>query len=113
MYYVPHRSEHRMAGVVIIGAQWGDEGKGKIVDPLREEHAGAGSKIGTTKRGIGPAYEDKAARRGVRAGDLRDFRRLEHLVRGAIAAWEPVLRALGGEPPKAAGVLAKLAPVAE
>src|SRR5690606_13044711 len=29
-------------------------------------------KIGTTSRGIGPAYEDKIARRGVRVGDLRD-----------------------------------------
>src|ERR1051326_3751853 len=30
------------------------------------------AKIGTTHRGIGPAYEDKAARRGVRVGDLLD-----------------------------------------
>ena len=42
-----------------------------------EEARGVG-KIGTTAKGIGPAYEDKASRRGLRAGDLRDaelFRR--------------------------------------
>lgn len=83
------------------------------VDGLREERAQIGSKIGTTKRGIGPAYEDKAARRGLRAGDLRDFGRVEDIVRGALAAWEPVLRALGGEPLGVADVLAKLQPLAE
>src|SRR4051794_22821559 len=44
-----------------------------LVDGLRESSAAAGNKIGTTKRGIGPCYEDKAARRGLRMGDLRDF----------------------------------------
>ncbi len=83
------------------------------VDGLREERATAGAKIGTTKRGIGPAYEDKAARRGLRAGDLRDMGRVEDIVRAALAAWEPVLRALGGEPLAVAEVLAKLAPLAE
>ena len=39
------------------------------LDVAREEARGA-LKIGTTGRGIGPAYEDKAARRGVRLGDL-------------------------------------------
>jgi adenylosuccinate synthase len=39
------------------------------LDLAREEARGA-QKIGTTGRGIGPAYEDKAARRGVRLGDL-------------------------------------------
>ncbi|MCY4477319.1 MAG: adenylosuccinate synthase [Gammaproteobacteria bacterium] len=47
------------------------------LDQARERHAGRG-RIGTTGRGIGPAYEDKAARRAVRAGELfapRAFRR--------------------------------------
>ena len=83
------------------------------VDGLREERALFGSKIGTTKRGIGPCYEDKAGRRGVRAGDLRDMGRVEDLVRGAIAAWEPVLRALGGEPPAVADVLERVRAIAE
>jgi adenylosuccinate synthase len=41
------------------------------LDALREE-GGAGTKIGTTKRGIGPAYEDKAGRRAIRLMDLAD-----------------------------------------
>jgi len=39
------------------------------MDIAREKKTGS---IGTTKRGIGPAYEDKVARRGLRIGDLRD-----------------------------------------
>src|SRR5713226_8372613 len=98
-----------MANVAVIGAQWGDEGKGKVVDlfthdadivvrfqggnnaghtlvvngkktvlhlvPSGALHAnklcviGKG-KIGTTGRGIGPAYEDKVARTGIRLIDL-------------------------------------------
>ena len=42
----------------------------KAIDGAREGHAK--SKIGTTGRGIGPCYEDKKARVGVRAGDLTD-----------------------------------------
>jgi adenylosuccinate synthase len=41
------------------------------IDRAREAASGAG-KIGTTGRGVGPAYEDKAARRAVRVGDLLD-----------------------------------------
>jgi adenylosuccinate synthase len=41
----------------------------KIIDHGREEILG-NSKIGTTGRGIGPAYEDKASRQGIRIGDL-------------------------------------------
>lgn len=41
----------------------------KLLDKYREEHRG-GEKIGTTGRGIGPCYEDKAARIGIRAGDF-------------------------------------------
>lgn len=37
---------------------------------LLEELEGSGAKIGTTGRGIGPAYRDRAARSGIRAGDL-------------------------------------------
>jgi adenylosuccinate synthase len=44
------------------------------LDLLREQARGA-AKIGTTGRGIGPAYEDKAARRGLRLGDLRNTER--------------------------------------
>ena len=41
----------------------------EAIDKAREKSLGS-QKIGTTGRGIGPAYEDKAARRGVRLGDL-------------------------------------------
>ncbi|MEB3205326.1 MAG: adenylosuccinate synthase [Candidatus Sericytochromatia bacterium] len=43
----------------------------KLLDGLQEQRRGK-SAIGTTGRGIGPAYADKAARVGLRAGDLRD-----------------------------------------
>lgn len=46
----------------------------RLLDRLREEHgareAGGSGKIGTTVRGIGPAYEDKVARRGIQVIDL-------------------------------------------
>ena len=41
------------------------------LDAAREARAGAG-KIGTTGRGIGPAYEDKVGRRAIRIADLAD-----------------------------------------
>lgn len=175
--------EHHMSSLVVVGAQWGDEGKGKIVDLLTPDmdvvvrfqggnnaghtvivggtkyilqlipsgilHAGKrcfigngvvldpaafhkeadtlrsqgvevtparlavsrnthiimpyhkaldaareGSKgsdqIGTTKRGIGPCYEDKAARVGIRASDLAD----ENLLRKKIAKVLPEKNAL-------------------
>jgi len=53
------------------------------LDELREQALG-GSKIGTTKKGIGPAYEDKVARRGVRAGALLDLNRFRKDVAGTL-----------------------------
>jgi len=46
------------------------------LDALREAAAGAG-KIGTTKRGIGPAYEDKVGRRAIRVMDLQNLKTLK------------------------------------
>jgi adenylosuccinate synthase len=66
------------------------------VDTLREKGDGA---IGTTKRGVGPCYEDKAARRGIPLGAFRDLAKTEKLARFAIEAWTPVAKALGGELP--------------
>jgi adenylosuccinate synthase len=171
--------------VVVVGAQWGDEGKGKIVDVLAERadlvvryqgganaghtvHTGSGEfvlhqipsgilqgavcvvgngvvldpetffteldtliargvklehklvvsdrahltlpyhklldrareqleKIGTTGRGIGPTYEDKYGRRGVRVGDLRNLARAQELVAARLAAANQMLELLGGE----------------
>jgi adenylosuccinate synthase len=83
-----------------------------LIDALREGAAGAAEKIGTTKRGIGPCYEDKAGRRGVRVGDLADLGRASALVERALRAWAPVIRDLGGEVPDVAGIMAGLAPLA-
>lgn len=62
----------------------------KTVDGAREAEL-AGKSIGTTKRGIGPAYASKATRNGVRVGDLRDWPAFEARLRGlaadAVARW--------------------------
>jgi adenylosuccinate synthase len=80
-----------------------------LVDTLREQGDGA---IGTTKRGVGPCYEDKVGRRGVPLGAFRDLARVETLARAALSAWEPTIRALGGKPPELGEVMAKVAPLA-
>ncbi|MEO8877200.1 MAG: adenylosuccinate synthase, partial [Polyangiaceae bacterium] len=72
------------------------------IDTLRE---GGSSAIGTTKRGVGPCYEDKAARRGVLLGALRDLAKTEQLVAHAIEAWTPVAKALGGSLPTVTEVM--------
>ncbi len=54
----------------------------KLLDQAAEERRGSG-RIGTTGRGIGPAYEDKVARRGLRVADLRDERRAAEMMRAA------------------------------
>ncbi len=53
------------------------------LDQAREKAAGENA-IGTTGRGIGPAYEDKVARRGLRVGDLFDFARFEKKLREVV-----------------------------
>lgn len=83
-----------------------------LIDGLRESAARVGKKIGTTKRGIGPCYEDKAGRRGIRAGDLRDLGRVEALMEEALEAWMPTLRGLGGEAPDVKAMVASLEPLA-
>ena len=45
------------------------------MDEIREDAAGKG-KIGTTRRGIGPCYEDKVGRRAIRIMDLRSEKNL-------------------------------------
>src|SRR5436309_6819439 len=56
------------------------------------------NKIGTTKRGIGPAYGDKAARVGLRVIDLIDRARFEEKLRIKIQENNEVLKAFGAEP---------------
>jgi adenylosuccinate synthase len=76
-----------------------------LVDGLREQRPDA---LGTTKRGVGPCYEDKAARRGVTLGALRDLGRAEKVVERALEYWRPTIAALGGQPPSTADVISKL-----
>jgi adenylosuccinate synthase len=64
------------------------------LDALREAAAGAG-KIGTTKRGIGPAYEDKVGRRAVRVMDLADLSALKPKIERILAHHNPLRRGLG------------------
>ncbi|MEO0982906.1 MAG: adenylosuccinate synthase [Pseudomonadota bacterium] len=194
-----------MAGVVVVGAQWGDEGKGKIVDWLSHradiivrfqgghnaghtlvigdktyklnllpsgvvrggklsvigngvvvdpwqllseieamgeggvdltpddlllaenaclilpwhkdldaarEGALADAKIGTTKRGIGPAYEDKVGRRAVRVADLADEAALDMKLQRLIAHHAPLRAGLGLPAPDAGALKAELLAVA-
>jgi adenylosuccinate synthase len=62
---------------------------------LLERAAERRQKIGTTGRGIGPAYEDKFGRRGIRVGDLRDGDRAARLVREQVARVNALLEAWG------------------
>lgn len=66
------------------------------IENLREDRKGA---IGTTRRGIGPAYEAKVARRGVRIRDLSRPDRLRELVLANLDELAPVMRHLGGDVP--------------
>jgi len=67
------------------------------LDGLREDASGAG-KIGTTRRGIGPAYEDKAGRRAIRLCDLAKLDDLDPML-DRLCAHHDALRAGFGEPP--------------
>lgn len=67
----------------------------KALDAAREGHRGAqGSKIGTTKRGIGPAYEDRASRRGLRVADLFDSAHFEEKLRANLEEKNALLKHL-------------------
>src|SRR6187455_2841125 len=146
-----------MPGLVVLGAQWGDEGKGKVVDLLAEhadavirfqggnnaghtivrgeeefkfhlipsgilypgktcaigngvvidphvllDHAGESRlgklRIGTTRRGIGPCYGDKAARLGIRVQDLLDEAILRKKIMAALEPKRPALRPHAKDP---------------
>ena len=64
------------------------------LDALREAEAGDG-RIGTTKRGIGPAYEDKVGRRAIRVMDLQDLSSLKPKIERILAHHNPLRRGLG------------------
>ncbi|MBW8790895.1 MAG: adenylosuccinate synthase, partial [Rhizobium leguminosarum] len=64
------------------------------LDLLREEARGA-AKIGTTGRGIGPAYEDKVGRRAIRACDLQDLDSLPPKVEALLLHHNALLKGMG------------------
>jgi len=171
-----------MAGVVVVGAQWGDEGKGKIVDWLSSradtvvrfqgghnaghtlvigngvvvdpwqllselenmekegvslshddlvvadnaclilpwhkdidaarEAALGDSKIGTTKRGIGPAYEDRVGRRAIRVADLADPAALDLKLERLLAHHRPLRNGLDLPEPDGEALKAQLLEIA-
>ncbi|WP_172294005.1 adenylosuccinate synthase [Pseudoruegeria sp. HB172150] len=70
------------------------------------------AKIGTTGRGIGPAYEDKVGRRSVRVADLADDETLEKRVDRALVHHDALRRGLGLEPVDREALLAGLREIA-
>ena len=64
------------------------------MDEIREEAAGK-NKIGTTRRGIGPAYEDKAGRRSIRVMDLRSESNLDHRLETVLLHHNAIRKGLG------------------
>jgi adenylosuccinate synthase len=81
------------------------------LDRIREEAAGA-AKIGTTGRGIGPAYEDKVGRRSIRVADLGDPDTLDTRLDRLLAHHDALRRGLGAEPIDRGALRAKLLDIA-
>jgi len=69
----------------------------RLLDEQREIRKGK-NKIGTTKRGIGPAYGDKAARTGLRVGDLLDSKEFARKLKLRLDENNAVLKSLGAKP---------------
>ncbi len=81
------------------------------LDRAREDRRGD-QKIGTTGRGIGPAYEDKVGRRAIRVCDLADPKALEWRVDDVLLHHNALLRGLGEPEVDRAELIAKLTAVA-
>lgn len=69
-----------------------------VLDALEEDRKGD-NKIGTTRKGIGPCYMDKAARNGIRIADLMDAEEFEARVRSVMLEKNQLIQQVyGGEP---------------
>ena len=68
----------------------------KEMDEIREDSAGK-AKIGTTRRGIGPAYEDKVGRRSIRVMDLVSEKNLDHRLETTLLHHNVIRKGLGKE----------------
>ena len=66
----------------------------KEMDEIREDAAGK-AKIGTTRRGIGPAYEDKVGRRSIRVMDLISEKNLDHRLETVLMHHNAIRKGLG------------------
>src|ERR1700723_1933524 len=82
------------------------------LDAHREQAMADGLKIGTTKRGIGPAYEDKVGRRAIRLMDLAEPAMLDGKIARLLAHHDPLWRGLGLKPPIAADIKRELLDIA-
>ncbi len=81
------------------------------LDALRES-SNSGTRIGTTKRGIGPAYEDKVGRRAIRLMDLADLKSLPEKIEGLLAHHNALRRGNGLNEISAKAIYDELAAVA-
>jgi adenylosuccinate synthase len=84
-----------------------------LIDELRESQAPKERAIGTTKKGIGPCYEDKVRRTGIRAGDFRNLDRLTAKIETTLGQWRGTVDSLGGVLPGAREVVEKIRPFIE
>jgi adenylosuccinate synthase len=82
------------------------------LDAHREGIETGALSIGTTKRGIGPAYEDKVGRRAIRLMDLAEPESLDDTIARLLAHHDPLWRGLGLVPPKAADLKKELTDIA-
>ncbi len=82
------------------------------LDAHRESATADGVKIGTTKRGIGPAYEDKIGRRAIRLMDLAEPDELDAKIARLLAHHDPLWRGLGLTPPSAGAIREELLAIA-
>jgi adenylosuccinate synthase len=83
------------------------------LDRMREANAAKGTKIGTTGRGIGPAYEDRVGRRAIRVLDLADVDALPAKIERLLAHHNPLRRGLGESELDPSAVLGELTSVAD
>jgi adenylosuccinate synthase len=83
------------------------------LDGLREDDTAGGVKIGTTRRGIGPAYEDKIGRRAIRVCDLADKETLGRKVDGLLGHHNALRRGFGAAEVDRAELLQQLGEIAE
>ena len=82
------------------------------LDALRE-NSNTGTRIGTTKRGIGPAYEDKVGRRAIRLMDLKNLATLPAKIDRLLTHHNALRRGLGQDEVSAQAIYDELASVAD